>query len=71
MIERALGELDKAWSDAAAAKDVDKVVSYYAGNALVLPSNAAAASTKEAIRAIWNFSGETSGEDRVQAVLGR
>ena len=53
VIERALGELDKAWSDAAAAKDVDKVVSYYAGNALVLPSNAAAATTKEAIRAIW------------------
>ena len=53
VIERALGELDKTWSDAAAAKDVDKVISYYAGNALVLPSNAPAATTKEAIRAIW------------------
>jgi len=53
VIERALGELDKQWSDAAGAKDLDKVVSYYAGNALVLPSNAATATTKEAIRTIW------------------
>jgi ketosteroid isomerase-like protein len=53
LIERALGELDKKWSDAAGAKDIDKVVAYYASNALVLPSNAPAATTKEAIRAIW------------------
>ena len=53
MIERALGELDTKWSDAAAAKDLDKVVAYYAANALVLPANAPAATTKEAIRATW------------------
>ena len=52
-IEKDLLALDLKWSEAASAKDLDKVVSYYADNALVMPSNAAAATTKEAIRATW------------------
>jgi len=52
-IESALKELDAQWSKAAAAKDLDKTVSYYADDAIVLPPNAPAATTKEAIRGIW------------------
>ena len=62
--EAALKALDIAWSKAAGAKDVDKTVSYYADEAMVMPSNSPALTTKEAIRAMWqgmlgapNFSG--------------
>ena len=51
--EQKLRELDAAWSAAAAAKDVDKTVSYYAEDAVVFAPNAPAASTKEAIRKTW------------------
>lgn len=51
--EQELRELDAAWSAAAAAKDVDKAVSYYADDAVVFAPNAPAASTKEAIRNTW------------------
>src|SRR5262249_19661733 len=59
--ERALGEVDRKWSEAAAAKDLDKVVSYYAENAIVLPPNAAIAQTKESIRATWKEILESPG----------
>ena len=52
-VESALKELDAQWSKAAGAKDVDKTVSYYADDAIVLPTNAPAATTKEAIRGVW------------------
>jgi len=52
-IEKALRDLDAQWSAAAGAKDLDKTVSYYADNAIVMPPNAPAATTKEAIRAAW------------------
>jgi len=52
-IEKALRDLDAQWSAAAAAKDVDKTVSYYAEDAIVMPPNASAATTKEAIRSAW------------------
>src|SRR5207247_4651726 len=52
-IEQALRDLDAKWSAAAGAKDVDKTVSYYAEDAMVMPPNAAAATTKEAIRSAW------------------
>ena len=52
-IEKALRDLDAQWSAAAAAKDVDKTVSFYAKNAVVLPPNAPLAATPEAIRAQW------------------
>jgi ketosteroid isomerase-like protein len=52
-IEQALRDLDAQWSVAAGAKDLDKTVSYYADNAIVMPPNAPAATTKEAVRAAW------------------
>src|SRR6266513_2211098 len=52
-IEKALRDLDAKWSAAAGAKDVDKTVSYYAADAIVMPPNAPAATTKEAIRSAW------------------
>ncbi len=51
--ESALRELDAQWSKAAGAKDVDKSVSYYAADAIVLPANAPIATTKEAIHGVW------------------
>jgi ketosteroid isomerase-like protein len=52
-IEQALRDLDEQWSKAADAKDVDKTVSFYSDDAIVMPPNAPGATTKEAIRAIW------------------
>jgi ketosteroid isomerase-like protein len=52
-IEQALRDLDAQWSKDAGAKDVDKTVSYYAEGAVVMPPNASAATTKEAIRSAW------------------
>jgi ketosteroid isomerase-like protein len=49
-IEQALRDLDAQWSKAAGAKDVDKTVSYYSTDAIVMPPNAPSATTKEAIR---------------------
>jgi uncharacterized protein (TIGR02246 family) len=51
--EAALKNLDAEWSKAAGAKDVDKTVSYYSDDALVLPPNSPALTGKEAIRAMW------------------
>jgi ketosteroid isomerase-like protein len=51
--EQTLRDLDAQWSKAAAAKDVDKTVSYYSDDANVLPANAPIATTKEAIRTLW------------------
>ena len=52
-IEQALRDADAQWSAAAGAKDLDKTVSYYSDDAIVMPPNASAATTKEAIRKIW------------------
>jgi ketosteroid isomerase-like protein len=52
-IEQTLRELDSQWADAASAKDVDNVVLFYSEDAVVMPPNAASATTKEAIRALW------------------
>jgi ketosteroid isomerase-like protein len=51
--EQALRDADDAWSKAAASKDLDKTVSYYSADAVVLPPNAPIATTKEEIRKIW------------------
>jgi ketosteroid isomerase-like protein len=51
--EQAVRDADAAWSKAADAKDLDKTVSFYADDALVLPPNDAAKTTKDAIRALW------------------
>jgi uncharacterized protein (TIGR02246 family) len=52
-IEEAIRDLDEQWSKAAGAKDVDKTVSFYSDDAVVMPPNAPRATTKEAIRALW------------------
>src|SRR5213595_2877219 len=51
--EQALRDADAAWSKATGSKDLDKTVSYYSNDATVLPPNTSAATTKEAIRKIW------------------
>ena len=52
-IEQALRDADAQWSAAAGAKDLDKTISYYSTDAVVMPPNAASATTKEAIRKVW------------------
>jgi len=51
--EQALRDADAEWSKAAGAKDLDKTVSYYSDDAVVMPPNDPAATTKEAVRKIW------------------
>jgi uncharacterized protein (TIGR02246 family) len=51
--EQALRDLESQWTAAAGAKDIDKTVSFYADDATVLPANAPVATTKEAIRNLW------------------
>jgi ketosteroid isomerase-like protein len=52
-LEQALRDADAQWSKAAGAKDLDKTVSYYSDDAIVMPPNAPAATTTEAIRKVW------------------
>ena len=51
--EQAVRDADAAWSKAAGAKDLDKTVSFYADDAVVLPPNEAAVTTKDGIRNLW------------------
>jgi ketosteroid isomerase-like protein len=59
--EQTLRDLDTEWSAAAGAKNLDKTVSYYAEGALVMPPNAPAATTKDAIRKMWKELLESPG----------
>src|SRR3954462_1871 len=52
-IEQAIRDCDTQMSDAAVAKDFEKIVSYYSDDAIVLPPNSAALTTKDAIRETW------------------
>jgi ketosteroid isomerase-like protein len=52
-IEQNLRDLDDQWSASAGAKDLEKTVSFYSEDAIVMPPNASAATTKEAIRKVW------------------
>jgi uncharacterized protein (TIGR02246 family) len=52
-IDKALRDLDDQWSKAAGAKNVDKTVSFYSEDAIVLPPNAPSLATKQAIRGMW------------------
>ena len=49
-IEQALRDADAQLSAAAAAKDLDKTVSYYSDDAVVMPPNSGRATAKEAIQ---------------------
>jgi len=51
--EKAVRDADEQWSKVAAAKDLDKTVSFYADGAVVLPPNQAAVTTKDGIRNLW------------------
>ena len=51
--EQAVRDADAQWSKAAGTKDLDKTVSFYSDDAVVLPPNGPSAKTKEAIRALW------------------
>jgi len=51
--EATLRKLDDEWSKAAGAKDVEKTVSYYSDDAVVMPPNIATLTSKEAIRTLW------------------
>ena len=52
-LERILRDLDAEWAKAAATKDVERTIAYYTDDAIVLPPNAASATTKDAIRNAW------------------
>jgi uncharacterized protein (TIGR02246 family) len=52
--ERAIRETDMAMSKAGGAKDLEHVLAFYADEASMFPPNAAIATGKEAIRAVWS-----------------
>lgn len=51
--ESTLKQLDAAWSEAAGAKDIDKTISFYSDDALVMPSNSPVLKGKGAAREMW------------------
>ncbi len=51
--EQTLRDLNAQWSKAAGAKDLDKTVSFYSDDAVVLPPNQAVLTTKDGIRGPW------------------
>ena len=48
-----LAKLDGEWSDVAVKKDMDRLASYYAEDAIVYPPNAPAAMGREAAKKVW------------------
>jgi ketosteroid isomerase-like protein len=52
-VEQNLRDLDDQWSATAGAKDLEKTVSFYSEDAVVMPPNASPATTKESIRKVW------------------
>jgi len=50
----ALRQADIEFAKAAGAKDVDRLVSFYAADAAMFPPNAAIVTGKEAIRKLWS-----------------
>jgi uncharacterized protein (TIGR02246 family) len=51
--EQALRDLDAQWAATASTKDLEKTISFYSDDAIVMPPNAPADSTREAIRKGW------------------
>ena len=51
--EKAVRDADAEWSKVAGAKDLDKTVAFYADDAVVMPPNQAAVTTKDGIRNLW------------------
>ncbi len=50
---KALVKLDDDWSKAAATRDVNKVASFYADDAIAYPPNEPAAKGREAAKKVW------------------
>lgn len=53
-IETTIRDADKAWSDAASAKDLDKTVSFYADDANFLMAGLPLATGKDNVRKDWS-----------------
>jgi|SRR5581483_482078 len=51
--EKAVRDADEEWSKVAKAKDLDKTVSFYAEDAIVMPPNEAMVTGKAGIRDLW------------------
>ena len=51
--QQAVRDADAEWSKVAGAKDLDKTVSYYADDAVVLPPNQPMVTSKDGIRNLW------------------
>jgi ketosteroid isomerase-like protein len=51
--EQALRAADEQWSKIASTKDVEKTVSFYSNDAVVLPPNAAMVTTNDGIKELW------------------
>lgn len=51
--EATLRKLDDEWSKAAGAKDLEKTVSFFADDILIMPPNSPVLQGKEAARAMW------------------
>ncbi len=52
-LEQTLRDIDTQWAAAAAAKDLAKTVSFYSDDAIVMPPNAPAETSKDVIRKGW------------------
>lgn len=51
--ETALRTLDEEWSRSVTSRDVEKVISYYADDAVVMPPNIPTLAGKDSIRTLW------------------
>jgi uncharacterized protein (TIGR02246 family) len=51
--EQKIRDTDAEWSKAAEARDLERALSFYSRDAVVLPGNAPVVNGKEAIRALW------------------
>ena len=51
--ETAIKDFDAQWSKAASDKNLDKMLSYYADDAIVLQPNGPMVNSKDAVRKIW------------------
>ena len=51
--EAALRKLDDEWSKAVGSRDVEKTISYYTDDAVVMPPNIPTLTGKEPIRSLW------------------